>query len=290
MADTDVRAEPAGIRIARTLSFVLLGSMVIASAAGLLVDGLYQDPEAVSSMLRGYDLVTLVIAAPVLAISLLPSLRESPRAQLLWTAMLAYGVYNYAIYLFGTAFNDVFLLHVTAFSSSVFAFGLVLANLDAAGIAARFAERTPVRWISVVLLLLGVGLGVLWLFYSVRFAVTGDAPQETRLVTPAANLHLAYVLDLALLVPGYLVAGVLLWRRQAWGYVLGAALLGFSVVYQLNYMTALAFQAAADVPGATAFDPQEPPIAAAALAATVVLLAGLSPKLSRRPAGSRQIG
>jgi hypothetical protein len=35
--------------------------MVMASVPGLLVDGLYREPVSTSSMLRGYDLVTLVV-------------------------------------------------------------------------------------------------------------------------------------------------------------------------------------------------------------------------------------
>src|SRR3712207_6998142 len=42
-----------------------------------------------------------------------------------------------------------------------------------------------------------------------------------------------------------------------------------------SYLLALQFQAAARIPGATAFDPQEPYIAATILGAAAVLLAGL---------------
>ncbi|HXV94288.1 MAG TPA: hypothetical protein VD813_13370 [Pseudonocardia sp.] len=267
---------PPGLHTARVLSAIIVVLMVAASAAGLWVDGLYQDDAPVAAMFRGYDLVTLVIAAPLLALTLLPALRGSVRAQLLWAGMLAYAAYDYALYVFGTAFNDVLLLHVALFSLSVFAFGLALANLDAAGIAARFAPRTPVRTISVVLLVVGLALGGIWVFQALRFAVSGEAPTETLLVLPPANTHLAYVLDLALLVPGYVLAAVLLWRRAPWGYVLAGVLLPFSVVYQLNYMTALAFQADAGV-SATAFDVQEVPIVAALAAATVLLFTGVRP-------------
>ena len=71
--------------------------------------------------------------------------------------MLAYGVYNYGLYVFGSAFNAL-LVHVTAFSSSVFALALALSALDVAGIAARLRERTPARWISGLLAFLALGL------------------------------------------------------------------------------------------------------------------------------------
>ena len=85
-------------------------------------------------------------------------------------------------------------------------------------------------------------------------------------------VHLGVALDLAVLVPAYAVAAVLLWRGAAAGYLLAAALLVSSTLHQVSYMVALGFQAMADVPGAVAFDPVEPLIAALCFVSTVVLL------------------
>jgi hypothetical protein len=264
------------LRVARLLSAVLVILMIGASVAGLRVSDLYREPLSVAAMLRGYDLVALVIAVPLLVASLTPALRESPRGQLLWASMLTYCAYNYAIYVFGTAFNAALLLHVALFSLSVYALALALAGVDVADIAHRVRNRTPVRLIGAVLAFLAAGLGGMWVFYSLRFAVTGAPPGESLLVLPAAGVHLGYVLDLALLVPAYAVAAVLLWRRAAWGYVLAGVLLPFTVVYQLNYLTALIFQTWNKVPGAVVFDPQEVPIIAAAAAAAVLLFRNLA--------------
>jgi hypothetical protein len=100
-------------------------------------------------------------------------------------------------------------------------------------------------------MLLAIGLGAIWVSYSLRYAITGAAPKESSVALPAASTHLGYVLDLALLVPGYVLAAVLLWRRAAWGYVLGTALLVAGIISQIGYMTALIFQAAAGVAGAS---------------------------------------
>jgi hypothetical protein len=263
------------------LSVAVLLAMVAAAAAGLFVEGLYQEPISLVAMLRAYDLVTLVVVVPLLALSLLPSVRASAAAHLLWMSMLAYAVYAYAYYVFGTGFNDAFLLHVAVFSLAVFAFALAMAGTNASAIASRFSPRTPVRSIAAVFAVLAVGLGGVWIYQSLRFAVTGDAPQESLLVTPAASVHLAYVLDLALLVPGYALAAVLLWRRAPWGYVLAGVLLPFNVIYQVNYLTALAFQTRARVPGASAFDPQEVPVLAVLVIATVLLFGSLRSRRRR---------
>jgi hypothetical protein len=117
----------------------------------------------------------------------------------------------------------------------------------------------------------------MWTFYSLRFALTGTAPAEGLLLQPPPIGHLGYAMDLTTLVPGYATAAVLLWRRHPWGVVLGSVLLVASGAVQVNYVLALLFQAAARIPAATAFDPQEPYIAAAVLAAAAALLVGVRP-------------
>jgi hypothetical protein len=122
--------------------------MLVASAAGLLIDGLYGDPESLASMLRGYDLVTLVLVVPILAGALIGVRRGSPIAELIWVGLLVAALYTYAIYVFGAGFNDLLLVHVATFSCSAFALVLALASLNAHSIADCFGSRTPRRLIS----------------------------------------------------------------------------------------------------------------------------------------------
>jgi hypothetical protein len=272
-----VQPAPRSLQAARVLSAILAGLLATASGAGLFVDDLYQDPAPVAAMFRGYDLIALVIIAPLLAVTLLPALRQSVRAQLLWTGGLAYAVYHSALYVFGTKFNDIFLAHVAVFSLSVFAFGLAIANLDVPGIARRFSDRTPARSIAAILLLLAATLAVFWIAPSIRFAIKGEIPVESsELIVPTATTHLGWVLDLSMLVPAYALAGILLWRRAAWGYVLAAVVLVGGLVQQIDYVTALVFQANAHIPGASGFDPFEPVIVSLYLVGAVVLLSRIS--------------
>jgi hypothetical protein len=259
---------------ARLLSTILLGLLAVASAAGLLVDDVYRDPDAVGAMFRGYDAFSLAIIVPALAVTLLPTFRRSVRVQLVWMALLGYSVYHSAMYVFGTTFSPIFLLQVAVFSAAVFAFGLALANVDAGAIAGRFARRTPVRLVGGILLFLAATLALFWSTPSLSFAFGGDIPEESsKLIVPTSITHLGWVLDLALLVPAYALAGVLLWRRAAWGYVLATVVLVAGVLQQIEYMAALISQARAGIEGATAFDTIEPFITTVYLVGAVALLA-----------------
>jgi hypothetical protein len=264
---------PPTMKAARVLSVVLALILAATSAAGLFARGLYQDAEPVTAMLRGYDLVALVLAVPLLVVVLLPSRRRSPRARLLWVAVLAYVVYDYAFYVFGTTFNDLFLLHVAVFSLAAFALPLALSSIDVRRIAQRFHERTPARTVGTVLIVLGTALGAMWVVGSLGFTVTGTVPEEpSHLVLPTAFTHLGWALDLSLLVPAYVLAGILLWRRAPWGFALSTMLLASSVLHQMAYLTALPFQVDARIAGASAFDPAEVPIVVAFVAGTALLL------------------
>jgi hypothetical protein len=262
-------------RIAVTLSAAVAVLMLVASVGGLVVDGLYQDPSSTASMLRGFDLVTLVVVVPALACALLGVRRRSPLAELVWVGLLAAAVYTYAIYLFGTAFNDLFVVHVAIFSGATFVLVLALASLDVPAIADRIRPRAPARLISAFLAVLALGLGGIWIYMSLWFAGTGQLPAGSALVETDQVVHVGIALDLALLVPGYAAGCVLLWRRAAWGYVISAVVLVSGVVHQVGYLVALPFQTSAGVPGAVAVDPAEPVIAALFLAATVLLLGSL---------------
>jgi hypothetical protein len=247
------------------------GAADAASTTGLATSP--RDPDPVAAMRRGYDLVALTLAAPLLVATEHPALRSSPRRTLLRLGVLAYGVYNYALLAFGTTVSRLFLAHLALFTSSVTALGLTLVRLDAADLAAGFSPRTPVPPVSLVLLVLGTSLGSMWAWLAFRLVTRGGPLQEpSRLVVPEASTRLGLVLDVTLLVPGYLLAAALLWRRAAWGFVLATMLLVSGTLHQAAYMTALVFQARAGVPGASAVDPAELPIAAAFAAAAVAMV------------------
>ena len=241
-----------------------------AAVAGLLIEAVYAGEEATAAMLRAYDAVTGLVA-PGLAVATARARRGSGRAQLVSAALLAYLVYTYAYYLFGTGFNDLFLLHAAVVAAGVVALVLHVASLDVPAFAAQARPRTRSRWAAVVLGLLAVALGGMWAYFAVHNAVTGEVPAGSRLVESDTVVHLGMALDLVLLVPLYAASSVLLWWRSPWGYVLGAIAVIAGVLHQVSYMVAMPFQVAADVPGAVSYDPGEPVIVALYLLAGALL-------------------
>jgi hypothetical protein len=118
----------------------------------------------------------------------------------------------------------------------------------------------------------------MWSLYALRFVVTGTLPGDV----PAAGQHLVYALDLSLLAPSLAVGAILLWRRTAWGYLLGTPMSTMGAVYQVNLMLAAVFQANAHVAGVSAFSPLGLSLTVAFVAAATLLLANLRPRQPRR--------
>jgi hypothetical protein len=235
------------------LSAIVVTASVVASVGGLSIKDLYQDDTSwATAALRGGDLVTLVVAVPTLVVAMVLASRGSSRARLVWIGALAYAVYNFAFYVFGAAFNDLFLVHVVAFSSSIFALILTMTNLDVSTIARGYRARVPVRAVAALLILVGVVFATLWSVLSISYAVSGSLSLGAA---PLQGMHLVFAIDLSVMVPSMALAGVLLWRRRAWGFVMGTAMSVFGAIYQLNLAAAGWFQASAGVEGVKRIDP-----------------------------------
>jgi hypothetical protein len=257
-------------RIAYGLSAVIAALMVAASLAGLLIEGLYRDGSWAREAFRGGDLTTLALVVPVLVGSLILSMRGSSRARTVWIGALAYSVYNYTYYVFGAAFNDVFLLHIALLTLSIWATVLAVSSLDVEGVAAAFRVRRAARWIGGFLVAVGAILGGIWALVAIRFALTGELMADI----PADGIHVVFAIDLSLLVPALVVAGALLWRRAAVGVVFGVVMTVLGALYQVNLLLSGAFQASAQVPGVKAFPPEGIALAAGFALASVVLFRG----------------
>lgn len=266
---TILRAGPR-LTTAWVLSAVVLAVMVLTSAIGLLAANLYPEDTWAVAALRGNDLVTLALVAPALAIAMVLSRRRPTSASVLvWLGLLFYGAYNYAYYAFGTAFNDVFLLHVVAFSASTAGLVLLASSIDADVAASGVVGGTRARVVAGFTTVVGLALLGAWGTISVRFAVTGDLPEN---VMPPSAVHLVYALDMGVLAPAFLIAGVMLWRRMPWGSVLAVAVNASGAAYLAVLWAVGGFQADAGIAGTSWLSPVAVGSTLACLLATLALL------------------
>ena len=204
-------------RAAFRLSALIAALMALASGSGLLFHDLYRDNALVASSWYGNDLVTLVVATPLLVVAMLGARGGSRRAYLVWMGLLAYTLYNSAFYLFGAAFNAFFLVYAALYALSGIALAFGLVTLDASALARRVQPSLPARWISGFITLVAVALGGFYVALSLQFVTSGQVPAMIDSVGLHTNLIAA--LDLTMVVPVGLLAAVWLWQGRPWGYV-----------------------------------------------------------------------
>jgi len=177
------------------------------------------------------DLITLFLAIPLLVISFLLYRRGSLRGGLLLTGVLAYFLYNYISLGFGAAYNNLFLVYVMIFSASLFAFLLTLTSFDLQAFPAHFAESLPRRGIGIFLIVSGIILSLVWLLLSILPALLqSKAPPEAYYYTT----FMTGIVDIGIVAPALLLAGILMLRRAPLGTLLAATMLIFTSILGPN--------------------------------------------------------
>jgi hypothetical protein len=269
---------PAGsvqLRWPGVLSALIAVLMALASLGGLFLHGLYRDNTWSTAAYRGTDLATLLLAVPVLAVALVLARRGSDGARLVWLGVLAYNVYNYAFYLFGTAFNDFFLLYAGLEALSLIT---LVGAIPAALAIPRMVKLVPARLVAGYMAVVGVMFGAMWIIQAVPFLSLGTLPK----VIGDSGIHtsIVFALDLTLIVPALLIGAVLLWRRRPVGLLLGVTMNVLAVLYMAALAFAGGFQASAGINGASWTAQPYIELAVTSLAACWLLLRHLTPGTS----------
>ncbi len=189
------------------------GEEVTINARGLY----YWDTVSSAAQMQANDLVTLALGLPLLAISFWLARRGSLRGRLLLSGTLGFILYTYMSMCFGTAFNSLFLIYVALFSLSLIAFILSMFAFDLQTLPAHFSEKLPRRGIAGMLIFVAAFLLLAWLGRVASASAPGAIPALDNVTSMFIQ-----AMDLALIVPLCILAGILLLRRSAWGYLLAS--------------------------------------------------------------------
>lgn len=201
----------------RWISIALAALMATQALLGLVASGAYRDVTWIKATWFGNDVVTLLIAVPLLLGAMWSASRGSIRARLVWLGALGYAAYNGTYYVLGAALNVFFVIYVVTFVVAIASLIIGLVGTDAALVARSFSARTPVRVLGGYYVFVATGLSAVWLGTWAAYVFAGrPTPVETE------AFHFVAALDMTLMVPALVIGGVLLWRRRSWGYLIAA--------------------------------------------------------------------
>lgn len=201
---------------------------VFTSARGESVDlyggrGPYQYDNVYKAFgFRSFDWVGLVLVSPLLVLGLVLYRRGQFKGRLILAAVFTYLAYIYLIGVMGNAFNSLFLAWTALFSIGLFGLYLTMADMNVTSVLEKLDRGFPARGLAVYVIVLGVILFLQYLAQVIMAYVTSSPPAALDHYT---TLELA-ALELGLMVPLHIAAGVSLWKGKAWAY-LAAMLLAF---------------------------------------------------------------
>jgi hypothetical protein len=226
-------------KIICTNSLLIALLSAITTLSGLFWKGFYsQETVSMGAQAMGQDLVTLMVAIPILLLSLYLLNKKSLRGQMIWMGSLFYFLYTYASLSFLATYNQLFLVYVALFSLSLYTFLCGLMSLDAEAIRNSITPGKTTTTASIFTILMAVMLAFMWLSMIIGSLISGSAPAVLETYTTLV----IQALDLGVLVPAAIITGILLLMGRAWGYVLMSilivkiSLLGTAILSMIYFM------------------------------------------------------
>jgi hypothetical protein len=235
--DVVLEIEPRRIggSLASRFSGALAAVAAITTAIAVFFSSVFGDAPMTAGNARGTALVILVVAIPTLLGGMALTRRGHLWGRVLWLGALAYITYNAVFFAYAVHFSRLFLLSAAMLSLGVWSIVTALRETAPEAFRRRLAGRLPVRAIAGYLLVTTALFTALWLKDILPAIAGGVAPaslKRTGMVTNAIEMT-----DLAFGFPLTALAGVWLWQRRAWGYVLAGMYLVYGVIEAISVAT-----------------------------------------------------
>jgi hypothetical protein len=192
------------------------GESVMINGQGLY----YYDTVSTAAQAQANDLITLAVGLPLLVVSAWLAFRGSLRGRLLMTGTLGFFLYTYMSMASLASYNALFLVYVTIFGLSLYAFILSMISFDLKALPQSFSEQLPRKWIAALMFLVGGFLSLAWLGRILPPLFQNQTP-----VLENNTTLIIQFMDLGMIVPLAFLGGFLLLRRSAWGYLLSSVML-----------------------------------------------------------------
>lgn len=188
-------------------------------------EGLYKHMSAdVAIQGIAQDYVTLLLAVPFLLFALFRLKTPSLKWKFILAGILGYIFLTYLFYMNMAMYNSMFLVYVALTGISFFALVLTLLSIETDRLHVIFNKNTPVKFIGGFLIFNAVIIALLWLSVIIP-------PLLDKTIVPVAVQHYTTLnvqaFDLSLFLPISFVAGLLLVRKNRFGYLIAPVYLVF---------------------------------------------------------------
>ncbi|MFK5635892.1 hypothetical protein [Ornithinimicrobium sp. LYQ103] len=217
----------------------------LSSVAGLVDPRVYaQETQNWATQAQGQDLGNL-LAVIVLLVAARHYQKGSVRAGLIWLGTLLYLIYAFIVYAVAVHLNGLFLLYVAVLGLSAWTLIFHVGPLRRA--TPPFSRGLARKAAAYVLIATGILFAGLWLSELVPALVGGQAPAS--LADAGLGVKPIHVIDLSMVLPGFIISGVGALRSREHGLFWLAPWLVFSMLMGASIVAAMLLmaQAGADV-------------------------------------------
>ena len=170
------------------------------------------------------DYVTLFIAIPALLFALFLARKGTLKSKYLLAGILSYFFLTYLFYMNMAMYNALFLVYIALTGTTFFALILTLLSIEIDKLPTTFNEKTPVKLIGGFLIFTATSIALLWLSILVP-------PLLDTTIIPLSVEHYTTLpvqgFDLSLFHPLIFVAGLLLIKKNRFGYLMAPVALIF---------------------------------------------------------------
>ena len=219
----------------RVLAALIALSALTASAAGIIVPGLYKPIASDEAMpfTYGQDIISLI--ASIMLLFTIPS--KGIKSHIFQVGIVGYLFYAYAPYVLGTLYTYMYFMYMAVLGLSIFYF------INAfTGIAYEKLELTisaPLRIaLAICCLVIVVYFAPQWISAIWKNIQTNTWPGSDRFRT----IYYVYILDLCFVLPVCAVTSVLLLQKRNLGLVLGGVIPIFGCALMVSVTAGFACQ------------------------------------------------
>ena len=206
--------------------------VTISSVAGLFVPRVYaQETQNWTLQAQGQDVGNL-LAVVVLVLAAVRYARGSRRGGLVWLGAMLYLLYAFVVYAMAVHLNQLFLVYVAVLGLSTWGALLHVSRLRQLPTEhpPGMARRGP-AWVLIVI---GMLFAAMWLAELVPATITGQVPAS--LAEAGLWVNPIHVIDLAVVLPAFILTGAAALRGRASGsfwlgpWLVFSVLMGSSIV------------------------------------------------------------
>ena len=209
--------------------------VIVSSVAGLADPRVYaQETENWALQAKGQDVGNLLALVVLLAAAVWHR-KGSRRAGLVWLGTLLYLIYAFVVYAMAVHLNYLFLVYVAVMGLAAWA--VIFNVMPVRGRALPYPQGRPLTVAAWVIIGIGVLFAGLWLSELVPALVSGMVPAS--LTDAGLWVNPIHVIDLALVLPGFILAGVAALQRREHGLFWLAPWLVFSALMVSSIIAAM---------------------------------------------------